>query len=100
MHLQEPLQQTVKQIHVAFDALLDIQEVQLDHAAALGLSTHDLGSTQAFMEETALEIMAMCTPPPGCCEQSLLKHLIWKTSNFLTLDLEMAHVSHPYSRVD
>ncbi|BDA45482.1 probable thyroid adenoma-associated protein homolog [Coccomyxa sp. Obi] len=54
---EEPLQQTVKHIHAAFDALLDIQEVQQEEAAALGLSVQAGAATQAFLEETACEIM-------------------------------------------
>jgi hypothetical protein len=55
--LQEPLQQTVKQIHASFDALLDIEEVQQEQAAALGLSAQAGAATQAFLEDTAREIM-------------------------------------------
>ena len=55
--LQEPLQQTVRQIHSAFDALLDIEEVQQEQAATLGLSAQAVAATQAFLEDTAREIM-------------------------------------------
>lgn len=69
--LQEPLQQTVKQIHVAFDALLDILEVQQDEAAALGLSAQAVIATQIFLEETAREIMS--TGDTSLSESSLLE---------------------------
>ena len=55
--VQEPLQQTAKQIHVAFDALLDIEEVQQYHAAALGLPPEAAVATQEFLEDTARDIM-------------------------------------------
>jgi hypothetical protein len=55
---QEPLQQTAKQIHVAFDALLDIEESQQHHAAALGLPADAAARTESFLEGTAREIMS------------------------------------------
>ena len=61
---QEPLQQTVKHIHAAFDALLDILEVQQEESAALGLSAQAGAATQAFLEETACEIMNAGEPQP------------------------------------
>lgn len=80
---QEPLQQTVKHIHAAFDALLDILEVQQEQAAALGLSAQAGVATQAFLEETACEIMNAGEPQPRfhyravqCSVESWLQSII------------------------
>ena len=57
--LQEPLQQTVRQVHCAFEALLDILEAQRDHAALLGLPAADAAATSAFLEATARDIVSI-----------------------------------------
>lgn len=57
--LQEPLQQTVKQVHCAFEALLDILEAQRDHATLLGLPEQEAAAISAFLEATAQDIVSI-----------------------------------------
>ena len=59
VHPQEPLQQTVRQVHCAFEALLDILEAQRDHAAVLGLPQAEAAAISAYLEAAALDIMGI-----------------------------------------
>lgn len=60
--MQEPVNQTVKQIHIAFDAVLDILSLQSERAASLGLPAQDAGDFEDFLERTAIDLMALSTP--------------------------------------
>ena len=55
--LQEPLQQTVRLVHVAFEALLDVLEMQRDHAGVLGVLPEEAADVARFLEDTARDIM-------------------------------------------
>ena len=57
--LQEPVNQTVKQIHTAFDAVLDILSLQEERAASLGLPPQDAADFKAFLERTAIDLMSL-----------------------------------------
>jgi hypothetical protein len=68
--VQEPLQQTVRQVHCAFEALLDILEAQRDHAAVLGLPQAEAAAICAYLEAAALDIMGIggfCRRPSRAC---------------------------------
>ena len=60
--MQEPVNQTVKQIHIAFDAVLDILSLQSERAASLGLPAQDVEDFEEFLERTAIDLMALSTP--------------------------------------
>ena len=51
--------QTVKQIHTAFDAVLDILSLQEERAASLGLPPQDAGSFKAYLERAAIDLMSL-----------------------------------------
>ena len=57
--MQEPVNQTVKQIHIAFDAVLDILSLQEERAASLGLPPEHAGSFHAFLGSTAVDLMSL-----------------------------------------
>ena len=53
------MNQTVKQIHTAFDAVLDILSLQEERAASLGLPPQDANNFKAFLERTAIDLMSL-----------------------------------------
>ena len=53
------MNQTVKQIHTAFDAVLDILSLQEERAASLGLPPQDAADFKAFLERTAIDLMSL-----------------------------------------
>jgi hypothetical protein len=57
--MQEPVNQTVKQVHIAFDAVLDILSLQEERAASLGLPPEHAGSFEAFLGSTAMDLMSL-----------------------------------------
>ncbi len=44
-------------VHVAFEALLDVLEMQRDHAGALGVPPKEAAGVGRFLEDTARDIM-------------------------------------------
>lgn len=74
---QDPLPQTVRMVHAAFDALMDVLEAQqalaergrgADPNQAAAAAAAALGASEsavAFQEATALELMAMGAPCLG-----------------------------------
>ena len=53
----------MKQIHTAFDAVLDILSLQEERAASLGLPPQDADSFKAFLERAALDLMSLSASP-------------------------------------
>ena len=53
------MNQTVKQIHTAFDAVLDILSLQEERAASLGLPAQDADNFKTFLERTAVDLMSL-----------------------------------------
>lgn len=53
------MNQTVKQIHTAFDAVLDILSLQEERAASLGLRSQGIDRFKAFLERTAIDLMSL-----------------------------------------
>lgn len=50
---------TVKQIHIAFDAVLDILSLQDERAACLGLPPQEAEDFKALLESTAIDLMSL-----------------------------------------
>ena len=57
--LQEPVNQTLKQVHIAFDTLLDILSIQDEKAAALRLPSEQGADFNVLLERTAADLAAM-----------------------------------------
>ena len=62
--LQEPVNQTLKQVHIAFDTLLDILSIQEENSAALRLSSVPGADFSALLERTAADLAAMSAHLP------------------------------------
>ncbi len=61
--MQEPVNQTVKQVHIAFDAVLDILSLQEERATSRGLLPELAGIFEAFLSSTAMELMSLSKHP-------------------------------------
>ena len=62
--MQEPVNQTLKQVHIAFDTLLDILSIQDERSAALRLSPEQDADFSALLERTAADLAAMSAHLP------------------------------------